>query len=93
MFPYTRPYNKHKLDFRSTPCTFLGYATNCKGYKCLDNNGRIYISRHGTFKERVFPFNKEEYKTTKKVYNPKVSIPTILDLHVEAIPVYKQNSE
>lgn len=22
-FPFTRPFNKHKLDFRSTPCVFL----------------------------------------------------------------------
>ena len=26
-FPYTRPYNQDKLDFRSTPSVFLGYAT------------------------------------------------------------------
>lgn len=51
-----RPYNKHKLQFRSLPCVFLGFATRHKGYKCVDRTGRIYISRHVRFDERVFPY-------------------------------------
>jgi hypothetical protein len=27
-YPLTRPYNKHKLELRSQPCVFIGYATN-----------------------------------------------------------------
>lgn len=30
-FPHLRPYNSHKLDFRSTQYTFLGYGVNQKG--------------------------------------------------------------
>lgn len=53
-FQYIRPNNAHKLNFRSSPCTFLGYATNQKGYKCLDKSGNIFISRHVVFNEKVF---------------------------------------
>jgi hypothetical protein len=55
-WPHLRPYNKHKLDFLSKPCIFLGYSSLHKGYKCLNkNSGHIYISRDVTFDESVFP--------------------------------------
>ncbi|KAG8473650.1 hypothetical protein CXB51_035527 [Gossypium anomalum] len=57
-YPLLRPYNKHKLQFRSSSCTFLGYAANYRGYKCVDKTGRIYISRHVQFDEGVFPYAK-----------------------------------
>ena len=44
-FPNICSYNKYKLQFRSTECTFLGYSLNHKGYKCLDSIGKIIISR------------------------------------------------
>lgn len=77
-FPLLRPYNRHKLDFRSSPCTFLGYISNQKGYKCLTNEGRIIVSRHVVFNENIFPFVSKDIKTSCKVYNPKISIPPIL---------------
>jgi hypothetical protein len=53
-----RPYNTHKLAFRSKQCTFLGYSTHHEGYKCLDiSTGRVYISRDVVFDETVFPFS------------------------------------
>lgn len=55
-YPLLGPYNKHKLQFRSFPCVFLGYAANHRGYKCLDRAGRIYISKHVRFDEKVFPY-------------------------------------
>jgi transposase InsO family protein len=43
-YPLLRPYNKHKLQFRSKQCIFLGYSSNHKGYRCMDpTNSRIYI--------------------------------------------------
>lgn len=39
-FPNLRAYNKHKLQFRSTPCTFLGCSPHYKGYKCREHTGK-----------------------------------------------------
>jgi len=56
-WPNLRPYNAHKLQFRSKRCVFLGYSNLHKGYKCLDiTSGRVYISRDVTFDETIFPF-------------------------------------
>lgn len=76
-FSYTRPYNTHKLNFRSTPCTFLGYASSQKGYKCIDGNGKIFISKLVVFNEHVFSYSDLSIRTTRKIYNPMISIPPI----------------
>ena len=55
-FPLLRPYNNHKLDFRSHECLFLGYSTSYKGYKCLSPFGRNYISKDVIFNESKFPY-------------------------------------
>ena len=58
-WPNLRPYNQHKLVFRSKECAFLGYSNLHKGFKCLDiSTGRVYISRDVVFDENVFPFSK-----------------------------------
>jgi hypothetical protein len=58
-WPNLRPYNRHKLQFRSKECVFLGYSNLHKGFKCLDiSTGRIYISRDVVFYENIFPFTK-----------------------------------
>ncbi len=56
-FPLLRPYNTHKLQFRSLPCVFLGYCHTKKGYKCLHiPTNKIYVSRNVRFDETTFPF-------------------------------------
>lgn len=56
-FPHLRPFNNTKLQLRSTPCVFLGYSNQHKGYKCLDiSSKRMYVSRHVLFYEFNFPF-------------------------------------
>lgn len=55
-YPYLRPFNKHKLEFRSAAGTFLGYSNQYKGYKALLRNGKLVVSRHVVFDETVFPF-------------------------------------
>jgi histone deacetylase 1/2 len=58
-YPNLRPYNQHKLDFRSKQCVFLGYSSMHKGFKCLEvSTGRVYISRDVVFDESEFPFSK-----------------------------------
>jgi hypothetical protein len=67
-FPLMRPYNPHKLAFRSKKCIFLGYSSNHRGYRCLDfstnhrgyrcldfSTNRVYISRDVVFNEQDFP--------------------------------------
>ncbi|GJX47706.1 retrovirus-related pol polyprotein from transposon TNT 1-94 [Tanacetum coccineum] len=57
-FPHLRPYNRHKMDFRSTPCVFLGYNPSHHEYRCLDiSTERLYIARHVRFNEAQFPFD------------------------------------
>ncbi|GAU26016.1 hypothetical protein TSUD_64040 [Trifolium subterraneum] len=55
-FPHLRPYNKHKLQYRSSPCIYLGVSPQHKGHKCLDANGKIYVSKDVTFHESNFPY-------------------------------------
>lgn len=58
-FPRLRPYTKHKLEDRSTPCVLLGYSTTQSAYLCLQPaTGRIYVSRHVRFDETKYPFNE-----------------------------------
>lgn len=58
-WPHLRPYNNHKLQFRSKQCVFLGYSQLHKGFKCLDiSSGRVYVSRDVIFDETVFPFSQ-----------------------------------
>lgn len=56
LFPST---SIHKLQARSTPCVFLGYPTNHRGYKYYDLSSRkTIISRHVNFEVNEFPFSK-----------------------------------
>jgi hypothetical protein len=57
-WPNLCPYNSHKLQFCSKQCTFLGYSSLHKGYRCLDlSTDKIYISRDIVFDEQVFLFS------------------------------------
>ena len=54
-YPFTRPYNKHKLDFRSCPSTFLGFSSSHKGYIVLLPFGKVIVTRDVIFDENIFP--------------------------------------
>lgn len=55
-FPFLRPYNSHKLAYRSQECIFLGYSFVHKGYKWLAADGNIYVSKDVLFHETRFPY-------------------------------------
>nr|GEV28169.1 ribonuclease H-like domain-containing protein [Tanacetum cinerariifolium] len=58
-----------QLEPRFTPCIFLGYPANHRGYRCLDLvTNKIIISRHVLFDEDVFPF-RNFTSSTKPIYN------------------------
>jgi len=70
-FPFLRPYHAHKLDFRSSPCLFLGYSSFHLGYRCLDlESHRIYVSCHVRFHENIFPFAMSEQVISSPVPHP-----------------------
>ncbi|KAL3630661.1 hypothetical protein CASFOL_023645 [Castilleja foliolosa] len=59
-YPHMRPYNKHKLEFRSIAGVFLGYDTQYKGYKVLLSSGKVIVTRHIVFDEDIFPFDSKK---------------------------------
>lgn len=43
-YPWLKPYNPTKLQPKSKPCVFIGYASLQNAYKCLDvSSGRVYV--------------------------------------------------
>lgn len=54
--PYMRDFNRHKFDFHTNKCIFIGYSLSHKGYKCLTSSGQVHILRHVVFYETVFPY-------------------------------------
>ncbi|GAU51364.1 hypothetical protein TSUD_383580 [Trifolium subterraneum] len=70
-----RPYNKHKLQFHTTRCVFLGYNNSHKGYKCLNSHGKTFISRHVVFNENHFPFH-DGFLNTRKPLQELIEIPS-----------------
>jgi len=57
-FPLLKPYNRTKLQAKTTRCVFLGYATKYKGYLCYHvPTMRMFVSRHVIFDEHQFPYS------------------------------------
>ena len=69
-YPFLRPYNHHKLEFRSSPATFLGYSSNHKGYKVLLDNGKVIISRDVIFDESTFPHLSKSSPSSQISHSP-----------------------
>ncbi|CAN1142265.1 Retrovirus-related Pol polyprotein from transposon RE2 [Linum perenne] len=78
-YPYLRPYNSHKIDFRSLPCVFLGYSSSHKGYLCYhQSSSRLYIARHVIFDESAFPFRSTPPPARSETSPQLAILPTLL---------------
>ena len=92
-YPYFRPYNKHKLCYRSSPCVFLGYSPTHKGYMCFDfNSNRIYITRHVKFHETKFPFQQTINTSSASSSSQFTSTPTLLPIPLSIPPTQTSHS-
>ncbi|KAM1097338.1 hypothetical protein ACFX15_014263 [Malus domestica] len=57
VYPFLRPYTKHKLQPRSKQCAFLGFVAGYKGVVCYDlSSTKLVLSRHVVHDETTFPF-------------------------------------
>ena len=64
-YPLTRPYNKHKLEPKSKPCTFMGYSLSQNAYLCFDSSTKkIITSCHVIFHEGSFPFHQPDHPSS-----------------------------
>ena len=57
-YPLMRPFFKNKLNFCSAVYLFLGYSPQYKGYVCVSNEGKTYITQHVVFNESLFPYSQ-----------------------------------
>ena len=84
-FPNTTAVSPHKLAARSTPCVFIGYPADHRGYRCFNITiGRVITSRHVVFDEGVFPFcdtsNSTLQQATRASSSSAVSCDTDSDI-------------
>ena len=81
-FPWLKPYTKNKFEARSSPCIFIGYSHDHKGYNCLDpSTGKIYTSRHVQFDETNFP-----YQVITSTSTPPPQFPVFRDPYTPPTP-------
>jgi len=75
-WPYLRPYNKHKIDFRSKNYIFIGYSLDHHGYKFLDlATGKVYVSHHVVFDENHFPYKSPNHQSSICPDTPSIVVP------------------
>ena len=84
-YPFLRPYNSNKLEFRSSPCIFIGYSSKHKGYLCLHvPTNRVYVAHHVMFDENTFPYHLHARDPTDNLPTPSAphtaTSPSLLQL-------------
>ncbi|KAG8485609.1 hypothetical protein CXB51_018990 [Gossypium anomalum] len=47
------------------------YSPSHKGYRCLDSFEKVYVTRHVTFNEKVFPFQSKHLKPPSSLLQPQ----------------------
>ena len=91
-FPYLRPYNKHKFDFHTFKCVFLGVSLTHKGYVCMSQSGRIYVSASVRFNENSFPFSSDPSFNKKESMNESDSTALSEKFQIVSFPVNSSNN-
>ena len=86
---YLRSYNRHKMDFQSKNCIFIGYSVGHWGYKCLDvYTGKIFVSCNVVFDGSLYPYTiLESIELTPKL------APTVLSPNFNLSPSSSSVSE
>ena len=75
-FVSTPSVHRLKFDSRASPCVFLGYPFNMKGYKVLNLHTRkITISRDVVFHESIFPLSDSSHSLSGSHSFPLSSSP------------------
>ncbi|CAA0817787.1 cysteine-rich RLK (RECEPTOR-like protein kinase) 8, partial [Striga hermonthica] len=59
-YPLMKPYNQHRLQYKSQPSIFMGYSSKHKGYRVLLQDKRVILTRHVMFDESQFPYIKDQ---------------------------------
>lgn len=65
--------NRNKLKPKGKVCRFIGYSSSQKGYRILDENNRIFISRNVRFVDEA-PFDERESEEVVVDVSPATSI-------------------
>lgn len=76
-YPFLRPYNHHKLEYRSSAATFIGYSSHHKGYKVLLDSGKVIVSRDVLFDETIFPQLTSTFPNSHTTKNHALYLPPI----------------
>lgn len=80
-FPNLNYSHLNKLAPRSTPCLFIGYPSQHRGYRCLDlKTKKIIISRHVYFDEEKLPAANSKQQISKYQF---------LDHNEESSPLFQ----
>ncbi|GAU47169.1 hypothetical protein TSUD_28920 [Trifolium subterraneum] len=70
--------HRTKLDHRARKCVFLGYKADMKGVALYDLlNKNIFVSRHVTHHEHIFPYNTQHPSKPWSYYPSSQIQPTI----------------
>jgi hypothetical protein len=80
-WPNLRPFNNHKLQFRSKWCVFLGFSHQHKGFKCFETSTRrVYILWDVIFDENIYPFASLHSNAGARLCAKIELLPPLIDL-------------
>jgi histone deacetylase 1/2 len=90
-YPLIQSTFRNKLQARSTPCVFLGYPSNHRGYKCYElSSRRFFISSHVTFDENTFPFSNLNTPTRLSYSFLDDDTTPFLPSHIQPTPTHNE---